>query len=173
MLTVQPRPCLVCHIWERFSFNQTWEKGHVALILQSSLLAKLGNTLKGTKKRHLGGSVGWVSDSWFWLRSWSQGRGIKPHIRLHTECRTYLRFSLSLCLSLSLSLSFCPFPLFLCSLSLSLQKQIRKGQRRWHGVLFSTRARLSPLSLSLSYFTTLYVVEIKNILDSCPWKSKL
>ena len=33
----------------------------------------------------LGGSFGWASDYWFQLRSWCQGRGIKPHVRLCTE----------------------------------------------------------------------------------------
>ena len=45
---------------------------------------------------------GWVSSSWFWLRSQSQGCGIKPCVRLCTEHGTCLRFSLSLCLSLPL-----------------------------------------------------------------------
>ena len=31
---------------------------------------------------HLGGSVGWATNSWFWLRSWSQDCEIKPHICL-------------------------------------------------------------------------------------------
>ena len=50
---------------------------------------------------HLGGSVDWASGSWFWLRSWSQGRGIEPSVRLHVECG-------------ACSLSFsCPSPLSL------------------------------------------------------------
>ena len=62
---------------------------------------------------HLSGSVGWASDSWFQLRSWSQGRGIEPRIGLHTECRACLSFSLSFPLSLP--------PTHTLSLSLSLK----------------------------------------------------
>ena len=67
---------------------------------------------------HLGGSVGWASDSWFRLRSWSQGRGIKPHTGICAEYGTCLRFSLSLSLSLSLS----PSALFPHSYSLPQKK---------------------------------------------------
>lgn len=41
---------------------------------------------------HLGGSVCWVSDSWFWLRSWSQGWEIQPCVGLCTEHGVCLRF---------------------------------------------------------------------------------
>ena len=60
---------------------------------------------------YLGGSVRWVSDSWFQLRSWSQGCGIKARIRLCTEHGACLRFSLSPPLPFS--------PVCVCSLSLS------------------------------------------------------
>ena len=54
----------------------------------------------------LGGSVSWVPDSWFQLRSWSRGRDIKPHIRLFAGYGACLRFSfsLSLCPTLALAL---------------------------------------------------------------------
>lgn len=44
----------------------------------------------------LDGSVRWASDSWFQLRSWSQGGGIKPHVvgRGSMLSRVCLRFSL-------------------------------------------------------------------------------
>ena len=54
------------------------------------------------KKKVLGrlaGSVGTACDSWFWLRSWSLGPGIKPLIKpsagLWAEHGACLRFSLS------------------------------------------------------------------------------
>ena len=50
---------------------------------------------------HQGGSAGWASDSWFWLRSWPQCHEFEPCIRLCTE--------LGACLGFSLSLSLCPF----------------------------------------------------------------
>ena len=98
---------------------------------------RIQGTLKGkakcwTKKKdavlgHLNGSVGWMSNSWFWLRSWSQGCRIESRIRLHTECGACLGFPLSLSVSvslflsdsLSLSLLLLPPPLA-CTLSLSL-----------------------------------------------------
>ena len=43
--------------------------------------------------------VGWVADSWFQCRSWSQGRGIQPHVGLRTQQGVCLRFSFSLCSS--------------------------------------------------------------------------
>ena len=66
------------------------------------------------------GSVSWASDSWFRLRSWFQGHGIKPHIGLHTEHG----FSLSLSLSLSPS---APHP---HSCSLSLKEKRKKFLKR-------------------------------------------
>ena len=45
---------------------------------------------------HLRGSVNRASDSWFQLRSWSQGCGIKPCIRFCTEHEACLKFSFSL-----------------------------------------------------------------------------
>ena len=41
-------------------------------------------------------TVVWVFDSWFWLRSWSQGHEIEPHIRLCTPRGVCLRFFLPL-----------------------------------------------------------------------------
>ena len=41
---------------------------------------------------HLRGSVDWASDSWFLLRLWSQGRGIKPHVGFHAPWEINLRF---------------------------------------------------------------------------------
>ena len=61
------------------------------------------------------GSVGWVSNSWFALRSWSQGRGIEPWLRLHAEREACLRFSFSL------PLPFSPT----CDLSFSLSGRKR------------------------------------------------
>lgn len=63
---------------------------------------------------HLGGSVNWASDSWFQLRSWSQGHGMEPRRKPRTEpsagllieyCGACLEFSLSLSPSSPLSLS--------------------------------------------------------------------
>ena len=42
---------------------------------------------------HLGGSVGWVSDSWFQLRSWSQDCGIELCVQLCAKHGACLRFS--------------------------------------------------------------------------------
>ena len=54
----------------------------------------------------LGGSVGSVSDSWFWLRSWSHGSWVQALCQaLCWWCRVYLGFPLPLCLPLSLTLS--------------------------------------------------------------------
>ena len=61
----------------------------------------------------LGGSVSWASDSWSWLRSWTQGGEIAPCIGLRAHWGVCLRFSLSL--------SLCPSPL-VCSLSPSQNK---------------------------------------------------
>ena len=67
-----------------------------------------------------GGSVGWVANSWFWLRSWSYSYEIEPWVRLHAECWACLRFSayLSLCPSFSC--------IYMCMLSLSLSQEIKK-----------------------------------------------
>ena len=62
----------------------------------------------------LGGLVSWASDSWFWLRLWSQGYGIEPHIPLCAEHGATWDF-------LSLLLSLCLSPLLVLSLSLSLK----------------------------------------------------
>ena len=62
-------------------------------------------TIRETRAREVNGwrapewLTGWASDSWFRLRSWSQGCGIKPHDRLWTEPEISLRFSLPLPLS--------------------------------------------------------------------------
>ena len=70
--------------------------------------------------RCLGGSVSWASDSWFWLRSQSQGCEIKPRVRLFTECGACLRFSLSLSLSAP--------PSLVCPLAVSLNNNNKKRQ---------------------------------------------
>ena len=59
---------------------------------------------------HPGGSVSWVSDSWFRLGSWCWGCGVEPCVGLCTWCRGRLRFSASpspFAFPL-LSLSLCP-----------------------------------------------------------------
>ena len=60
-----------------------------------------------------------MNDSWFQLRSWSQGHGIEPLIeplvRLCTECGA--------CLRSSLSLSLCPSSPLMWALSLSLKNK--------------------------------------------------
>ena len=63
----------------------------------------------------LGGSVGWTSNSWFRLRSWSQGHEIEAHFGLHTQQ--------GVCLQFPLSRSSAPLPAHtcLCTLSLSLK----------------------------------------------------
>ena len=57
---------------------------------------------------HPADSISWVSDSWFQLRSWSQGPGIEFYFGLCTQQRVCLRFFLSFCLSPSLSLKTQP-----------------------------------------------------------------
>lgn len=53
-----------------------------------------------------GGSLGWVSDSWFWLQSQPRGCGIQPHAGLRAQHAVSLGLllSLSLCGTYSLSL---------------------------------------------------------------------
>ena len=76
--------------------------------------------------RRLGGSVGWASDSWFWLKSWSQCCGIEPHVGLCTECGACLRFSLSSCPS--------PRPVHALSVSISkIKKNNNKNKVRLWG----------------------------------------
>ena len=66
---------------------------------------------------HLGGSVGYASDSWFRLRSWSHGPWAQaPHQALHWQHGACLGFSLSLSLPL----------LYSCSLSFSLSLSLKK-----------------------------------------------
>ena len=48
-----------------------------------------------TVKGPLGGAVSWVSDSWFQLRSWSQGHGTEPGKGLCAKCGACLGFLLS------------------------------------------------------------------------------
>ena len=52
---------------------------------------------------HLGGSVGYASNSWFRLRSWSQGCKMEPYTGLCVQCRIDLRYSQPLPLHLVLS----------------------------------------------------------------------
>ena len=64
---------------------------------------------------HLGGSIDWVSNSWFWLRSWSRGSWVQAlHLALHWQCRACLGFSPS-------SLP-CPSPVHALPLFLSQNK---------------------------------------------------
>ena len=82
---------------------------------------------------HLGGSVGWVSNSWFQLRSWSQGCGIEPRIRQCTECGACLRFSPSLSLSQINFFKICLLKFFNVYLSERPRKtecEQRKGRKR-------------------------------------------
>ena len=66
----------------------------------------------------LGGSAGWVSDSWFWLRSWSHSAWVgAPRRALHWQREA--------CLGFSLSPSLCLSPTHAVSVSLS-QKWINK-----------------------------------------------
>ena len=69
----------------------------------------------------LGGSVGWASNSWFPLRSWSQGCEIEPRDELGSQIRV--------CLRVSLFNSLCPSP---CSFSLSkiIKKSFQK-KKKW------------------------------------------
>ena len=62
--------------------------------------------------KHLGGSVSEAPDSWFRLRSWSQGHEIHPQVQLHAEGGAYKRFFLS----------HYPSPLFSLFLSLKNEK---------------------------------------------------
>ena len=59
-------------------------------------------------------SIGWGSDSWFRLKSWSQGRGNEPCGRLCAECGACLWLSLTVSLPLLCS--------SLCTRSLSLSQ---------------------------------------------------
>ena len=65
----------------------------------------------------LSGSVGWASDSWLWLRSWSHGSGDwAPCRALCWQCGACLGFSLSISL-------FAPTPTF-------LKKKTNKKQKK-------------------------------------------
>ena len=57
----------------------------------------------------LGGAVGKASNSWIWLRLWSQDSKIKLQVGL-LSARSLLK---------TLSLSLCPYPQYTCALSLS------------------------------------------------------
>ena len=78
-------------VWQ-FHLKLTWEKNKMKLV-----------------SGRLGGSVGEASDSWFRLRSWSQGCEIKPHVGLCADTTepAWDSLSLSLSLPLSLILPFC------------------------------------------------------------------
>lgn len=56
------------------------------------------------EERRLGNTVGQVSDSLLWFRSWSLGCRIKPGVRLHGQCSVCLEF-LSLPLPLPLQIN--------------------------------------------------------------------
>ena len=66
--------------------------------------------------------LGWVSNSWFQLRSWSHGHGIQLCVGFHTERGACLRLSLPLALSPTCSLSLSP--------SLSRTKQHKTKQTK-------------------------------------------
>ena len=85
-------------------------------------------------ERCLGGSVGWTTDSWFQLRSWSHDPGIKPGA---PPWASHWVWSLVEILSLPL-----PLPLFcLCSLFLKITKTTttnkkKKTKKRICGLIF-------------------------------------
>ena len=72
-------------------------------------------TIRNTLKGCLGGSVGWASNYWFWLRSWSLV-GWSPNQAVCWQHEACLGFSLFL------SLSSCLSPACSCSMSLNLKK---------------------------------------------------
>ena len=111
--------------WSGFGFSPRdpdWRTApirHIAGILteedrmqSQKILFRSGTT---TKKQN---------NSWFQLRSWSQGRGIKPQVGFCVERGVCLRFILFLSLSLSFSLCLSP------QLVLSLKK--KKKKKKWH-----------------------------------------
>ena len=67
----------------------------LGLNLKLNFEASLKNLSNG-KMGALGGSVGWVDNSSFGLRSRSQGCEIKPYLWLHTKQEVCLRLSFSL-----------------------------------------------------------------------------
>ena len=83
----------------------------------------IGMSYKRSKRRHefresLGDSVGWVSDSWFWLRSWSHGWWDRAlHRAPCWQYRTCLGFSLFLCL--------CSSPTHTFSLSPQISNELK------------------------------------------------
>ena len=91
-----------------------------------------------------------VSDSWFWLRSWSQSPGIKPHVRLHAQCRVCLRFSTSLYL--------CPSP---CSNTFSLSLSLRRG-REWESQVDSLLSHPDTL-----LFVCFKILFLNNLYTQC------
>ena len=70
---------------------------------------------------HLDGAIGWASDSWFWLRLWSQCCEIEPSIRLSAQHGVCLRLSSS---PLPLPSPISP-PCALLSLSLKKKKKFK------------------------------------------------
>ena len=73
-------------------------------------LKAFNDDFKKLYKGHLGGSVSWATDSWFWLRSWFQGGGIEPPGQTLSSLGSLLEV---------LTFSFCSFPQFthVCALS--------------------------------------------------------
>ena len=99
-----------CHIYYNISGPFNFNLGQYG--------PKMKEALKGEDEGCLGASVSWASDSWFPLRSWSQGHGIKPQVGLCVECGACSRFSLFLSLG--------PSPPLALSLSLKLNTYIWK-----------------------------------------------
>ena len=69
------------------------------------------------------GQHNWLS-SWFWLRSWSQGHEIKPHLGLYTQHRV--------CLGLTF-----PLPLSFSSPQIIKQNLKKKSKKSDHKVWYS------------------------------------
>ena len=67
---------------------------------------------------HLGGSVGWASNSWFQIRSWSWGH--------ETELSIWLHIQLGVCLRFNLSLSLCSSLHFLSNINKQIFKKKKK-----------------------------------------------
>ena len=81
--------------WAFMILNQIqwWE---IPLLLMIITFTWLVYKVKKVFLGQLGDLVGWVSESWFWLRSWSRGCEIEPWVRLGALWGACLRLSLSL-----------------------------------------------------------------------------
>ena len=105
-------PVFFSHSYSIFIFNNKYLRvyyGHINTVLgrveisswsrHTATFDQLASTKTTVFQGHLADSVNWASDSWSWVRSWSQGPGIEPYGGLPAQQ--------GVCLSLA---PFSPYP---------------------------------------------------------------